>query len=163
MRQTKNNRTPLCSAYDGGHLDIMRLLLERGAEVDVSYDAAGLLSHEASFRGRTDLVRLLSQHKAYVNARNIGNETPLHRVARAVVPWLLPEHGAFVNAQSGSHKTPIYQASELGHRDIVQLLLEHGANVHIRGEKGQTPFQVATSNGHVEVAQLLLEHGAEKG
>jgi Ankyrin repeats (many copies)/Ankyrin repeats (3 copies) len=138
------------------------LILTHAGRVNAEFGNCGTLLHAASYHGPVDLVRLLLQHNADVNARNNRNETPLHHAAQAEVARLLLEHGAFVDAQSGSHKTPLYQASELGHRDVVRVLLEHGAVVHIRGEKDQTPFQVATSNGHVEVAQLLSEHGAEK-
>jgi hypothetical protein len=74
----KREKTPLGSAYDGGHLGAMRLLLEHGADVDAYYDrASGLLSQEASFRRRADVVHLLLQHNADLTTRNISNETPL--------------------------------------------------------------------------------------
>ena len=160
------NRTPLCSAYNDGHLNVMRFLLEEhGADVDVHYDRFGLLSHEASWRGRADVLRLLLQHNADVNARNDENETPLHHAARmggVGVAQLLLEHGALVNAQCEGHMTPLYRASEQGYLKVVRVLLGHGADVHIRAGNDWTPFQVATAEGNVEIAQLLLDHGAEK-
>ena len=138
------------------------LILTHAESVNAEFGNHGTLLHAASYHGQVDLVHLLLEYNANVDARNNGNETPLHHAARAEVARLLLDHGALVDAQSGSHKTPLYQASELGHRDVVRVLLEHGADVRIRGEKDQTLFQVATSNGHVEAVRLLLEHGAEK-
>ncbi|KAF8463221.1 ankyrin repeat-containing domain protein [Russula ochroleuca] len=162
----KYKRTPLCSAYDGGHLDAMRLLLEHGADVDVHYNKAGLLLHYASFCGQVDVIHLLIQHNADVNAGTDSNVTPLHAASmrgQARAAELLLEHEAIVNAQDKTHSTPLYNASEYGYLEVVQILLGHRADVDIRGRNDRTPVQVATSNGHVEVAQLLLEHGTEKG
>ena len=160
-----DKKTPLCSAYDGGQLDVMRLLLDHGADVDVHYDEAGPLSHDASLYGRADVIHLLLQHNADVNFKNDSNETPLHAASiggHTRVGLLLLEHGAVINAQDATHCTPLYDASEFGRLETVQMLLEHGADVHMRGERDQTPFQVATSKGHVKVAQLLSQHGVEK-
>ena len=60
----RSKKTPRCSAFDGGYLDIMRLLLEHGAAAIVAYNVARPLFHEASFRGRADAVHLLLQHNA---------------------------------------------------------------------------------------------------
>jgi ankyrin repeat protein len=161
----KYKRTPLCSAYEGGHLDAMRLLLEHGADVDVHYNKAGLLLHYASFCGQADVIHLLLQHNADVNTGADSNVTPLHAASmrgQARAAELLLEHGANVNAQDRTLGTPLHHASEYGYLEVVQILLRHGADVNIRGRNDWTPFQVATSNGHVDVAQLLLEHGAER-
>ncbi|KAH9992930.1 ankyrin repeat-containing domain protein [Russula vinacea] len=146
-----HQKTPLCSAYDGEHLNIMRLLLEHGAAVDVHYDGIGLLSHKASFYGR-----MMS---------NSANQTPLHTASgggQAMVAQLLLEHGAVVNAQDIFDHTPLYYPSKFGYPEVAQVLLGHGADVHMGGEADRSLFQVATSLGHVEVAQFLSEHGAEK-
>ncbi|KAH9985049.1 ankyrin repeat-containing domain protein, partial [Russula compacta] len=129
--------TPLCAAYDGGHLEVMRLLLERGASVDVQYDHWGYISHDASYAGLTDVLQLLLQHKADVNARDlIIHWTPLYYASthgRPKVAQLLLEHGADVNAVTDS-VTPLFRSSYYGYIEVAQILLKHGANVHIPGE-----------------------------
>jgi len=42
----------------------MRLLLDRGAAVDRHY-GIGFMTHDASYRGHVDALRLLLQHGAY--------------------------------------------------------------------------------------------------
>jgi len=75
---------------------------------------------------------------------------------------LLLEYGANVDARDTGNPTPLYRASRNlnGLLESVRILLRHGADVHIRGVVGWTPFQTATWKSRSEVAQLLLEHGA---
>ena len=159
------DKTPLSLANDHGYLEVMRLLLDYGANADVQYDCWGLLSHYASYRGETEVIRLLMQHKSDVNAISPRvNWTPLHFASsfgHAKVADVLLGHGAYINAMDVDNETPLYRASKNGHLEVVRLLLKCGANVHIPRKDGQTPFLVATSKGFTEIAQLLLKQGAE--
>ena len=162
----KFQRTPLCSAYHGGgHLDVMRLLLDNGAEVDVYYDSAGLLMHEASRHASGQaVVQLLLQYKADVNARNHENETPLHHASRhggADVVQLLLEHKADVKARNHENETPLHHALRHGGTDVVQLLLECEADVNARNHENETPLHHALRNRGADVVRLLLEHKAD--
>jgi ankyrin repeat protein len=157
----------LVIAYRRGNLEVMRLLLERGADVEVPYDDFGPILHDASDGGKAEVIQLLLQHKANVNARGTSRDktTPLHWASfrgHSTVAQLLLEHNADVNAlTAASHCTPLYFASIRGHLEFVRVLLRHGADVHIREEKDQTPLQAAKMNGHGEVVRLLVEYGAE--
>jgi ankyrin repeat protein len=155
--------SPLCSAYEGRHLDIMRLLLECGSDMRCSI--AGHLIHFASHQGRTEVIRLLLQHNADVNATDKSNYTPLHSASMAGhtdVVQILLEKEADINAVF-DHGTPLCVASDHGHFKVVHLLLECGADVNIREPGGQTPFQAAIARGHTEIARLLLKFGANEG
>jgi len=123
-------KTALCAAYRGRHLEVMRLLLDRGAAADVRYDSQGLMTHDASYGGRVDAIRLLLQHNANVNATSTRNRTPLH--------W----------------------AAQYRHANVAQVLLEHGADINALSDRG-TPLGIASSRGYLEVARILLEHGAD--
>ncbi|KAH9997429.1 ankyrin repeat-containing domain protein [Russula compacta] len=164
MAAHQGTQTPLCSAYDGRRLEVMRLLLERGANVDVKYDNYGPISNDASFNGRAEDLQLLLRYGTDVNVGD-DERTPLYWASASrelKTVRLLLAHGVDVDAQTQVGNTSLYRASEDGYFEVVETLLSHGANVHIRGENDLTPFQVATSGGHSEIAQLLLEYGAEK-
>jgi ankyrin repeat protein len=77
---------------------------------------------------------------------------------------LLLEHGADVNAKTkeGYGYTALHSAASNGHLEIVKLLLEHGADVNAKTKYGgYTALHSATMNGHLEIVKLLLEHGAD--
>jgi Ankyrin repeats (3 copies)/Ankyrin repeat len=108
---------PLHMASGRGHAEVVHLLLQRNADVDVRLP------------GYQDWTPLCF--------------ASYHGHARVV--QLLLEHGADVNVQSLSDSTPLWFASEEGHLEVVRLLLGHGADVRIRGLYSHTPLQRATN------------------
>ena len=164
-RFTYDKQPPLILAFLGRHLEIMRLLLERGADVNVSPGSRGLLLHYASDSGQVEAVHLLLRHNPDVNARGPMNWTPLHSASfygHTKVVQLLLDHGADINALSSGHNTPLRSAVSDRCLEVVRLLLEHGADVNIPGQENLTPYQKAKSTRQTKVMQLLLEHGAKE-
>jgi ankyrin repeat protein len=160
--------TPLVSACEGRHVEVMRLLLERGAEADMWCGWQGHVLNAASSRGQFEAVRLLLQHKVDVNGtRNSKNWSALHYASlfgHLEVARLLLDHRAEVNSLSNDGSTPLWLALSNDHLEVVQLLLEHGADVHMRTSDSQSAFQYAKSlaKSHTKAAQVILEQGAEK-
>jgi len=76
-----------------------------------------------------------------------------------IVPILL-QYGADVNAQDKRRSTPLHRASgrHLGSVEIVRVLLQYGADVGANDDDGMTPLDVALSEEHHEKAQLLSDH-----
>lgn len=129
---------PLFRAIPEGHESIVRLLLAHGADVnnrDSLFGATPLIS--ACAFGRTNVVKVLLDNKADINAQTKGGLSPL------------------------------MQASRNGHFSIVQLLLERKANVNLETKKGETALDWALNNdageAYPEIADLLRQHGATKG
>ncbi|KAH9954998.1 ankyrin repeat-containing domain protein [Russula dissimulans] len=155
--------TPLHAASFKGHVDIVRVLLNHGADHGASMDGLDGLQilQAATSDGPIEAVRLLLQYNFDVDIADGAGWTALHWVtSHPKVIELLLEYGANVNPRTVTNSTPLWMASEDGVLESVQTLLTHGADVHIRGEKNLTPLQVATSRGHREIAELLLKHGA---
>jgi ankyrin repeat protein len=114
--------------------------------------------------GCYSIIKLLLEHKADVEAKGAGAETPLHRASsrgHADVVKLLLEHKADVEAKDAYEETPLYWASYQGHADVVKLLLEHKADVEAKGDNRDTPLHRASYQGHANVVKLLLEHKAD--
>ncbi|XP_035664673.1 serine/threonine-protein phosphatase 6 regulatory ankyrin repeat subunit A-like isoform X4 [Branchiostoma floridae] len=65
-----------------------------------------------------------------------------------------------VYSQSVSSGTALYNASMLGHVDVVKLLLRKGASVAKRIKSSFTPLHAAAYEGLTEVVDLLVQHGA---
>ena len=162
--KNKQKRTPLCEAYRGlgRRLDLMELLLKRGAAPDVWYDDRDRLFHKALYMEEADVIRVLLQHKADANTPIHSNHTPLHwasSTGKTNIARILLEYGANINALS-DFGTPLFHASLNGHLHVAQLLLAHGADVHIQALGRPTPFHVATEWGMTLLEDLLSEYGA---
>ena len=157
-------RAPLHYAAREGRVEVMKLLLERGAYPN-AWDNGGMTPlHYAAERGDVEIVRLLLEKWAYPNARDQMGRTPLHEATKnghVDVVRLLLEHGANPNAKDEDGRTPLHEATKNGHVDVVKLLLEHGADPNAQNEKGETPLHTAARWGRVDVVRLLLERGAD--
>jgi len=94
-----------------GHLDICRLLIDKGAQVTVKNEYGWTPLHFAADRGHVEIVRLLCDHGADVEARiNIGSR-PLHFAACyghiSVVKELIEERNAEINARDAGGWTAL--------------------------------------------------------
>ena len=154
---------PLRVAVERGHLDVVRVLLEYGAYVNIrSYDNWTPLQY-ASYRDDQDgdIMQLLLKHGADTDCSNYRGQTPLHLASKAGRPkavQLLLEHGADPNKRMRYSWTPLHLAVRSGSDEAVRLLLKHGANVNDKDKWCRTALHGASS---FEVALALLECGAD--
>lgn len=71
---------------------------------------------------------------------------------------LLLEKGAMVDAVSDFRETSLMLAVKNGHEETVLVLLEAGANVRLRNPYFQTPLELARRNGNTNIVRLLKKH-----
>jgi ankyrin repeat protein len=158
------NRTALQAAALKGQTLIVKLLLEKGADVTIANREGWTPLNSASFSGHVKVVKLLLEKGADVTAVMTDRRTPLYSASfngHVEVVKLLLEKGADVTAVMTDGRTPLYSASFNGHVKVVKLLLEKGADVTAATTGGWTPLNSASFSRHVEVVKLLLEKGAK--
>lgn len=120
-----------------GHLDMVTLLLDRGANInDTDADNYTPIHHAA------DRMRLKNSLGKLEEKMNIAK--------------LLIKNGAMINVQSvGQHHTPLDLAAREGDLEMVELLVNNGANVN-----NHKPLHLASEKGYLEIVTYLVEHGA---
>ena len=168
--QVKYEYTPLRLAASKGNLEMGRLLLDHGADVDSRDDDVFWTPlHSAAWNGYIDFSQMLLEHRADVNSRDNRGRVPLHRVSEYSytkgdcpgVVRLLLEHGADIDAKDEKGTTPVHLASFMGRIEVLRLLLDHGADADAEDNMGRTPLQVALKRRNDAIAQMLTEHGAQ--
>ncbi|EFQ99323.1 ankyrin repeat-containing protein [Nannizzia gypsea CBS 118893] len=151
----------LVAASKGGFAAIVQILLDNGADINLTDSSGSNALIAASFNGCEEIVHLLLDRGAEINALGDGG-TALYAASKAGyenVVQLLLDRGADINA-SGFGDTPLLAAFYEDHGGIVQLLLANGADIHAKGVAG-TALYLAAKKGHKSMVQLLLDRGVD--
>jgi len=131
--------TPLALAAHFGHLDVMRLLIDRGADVNrvATHRLAVTPLHAALFGRQVDAALLLIEGGANV------------ALARGGSGW------------KRAGWTPLHYAAGMGFSTLVQPLLDRGADPSRPDEEGKTPLDVAIEANHSGIADVLRSRGVK--
>eukprot|EP01063_Lacrimia_lanifica_P023348 TRINITY_DN30859_c0_g1_i1.p2 TRINITY_DN30859_c0_g1~~TRINITY_DN30859_c0_g1_i1.p2 ORF type:complete len:235 (+),score=74.85 TRINITY_DN30859_c0_g1_i1:57-761(+) len=124
----------LLVAVEHRHLEVVQLLLQKGADVAARDEQGQTALHIAAAAGNEDMCTELIVHgKADVAATVEGRkDAAIHLAARG------------------------------GRTDTVKRLLQEGASANALGDKGQTALHVAGLEAYYEMALELLQRGADK-
>ena len=158
--------TPLHIAAVYGNVEVMKLLIVKGAEVNARAPVSGWTPlHSAALQGQLEAAKVLLAAGADPNAKASLGDTPLHFGAMKgydQLVALLLDKGADVNAKGNNALTALHYAAEKGYRSVVEVLLAHGADVTAKDNNGKTPLALAVANKRRSTVQLLKEHGANE-
>ncbi|HUU38846.1 MAG TPA: ankyrin repeat domain-containing protein [Candidatus Desulfaltia sp.] len=160
----ENGRTPLHFAAQGEHLDVLRYLVDKGADLNVLDDngIAPLLTLAA--RGQTEAAHLLIDKGADIDIKNPVKQTPLNLAAEYGLEGmvkLLIDKGANIENKHAYGRTPLVGAArERGNINVIRMLLDAGADINSSDKWGETALDLAAWRGFEEVVNLLLERGA---
>ncbi|UCF04055.1 MAG: ankyrin repeat domain-containing protein [bacterium] len=122
--------------------------------------------HYAAYLGDMDLIKLLVELGADINARNDFNQNPMLYAAYegklGACEYLL-EKGSDFDYQDTRGNTPLLFAARQNHPEVVKLLIEKGATVEVKGNNGATPLYHAAARGNFEILKMLEVEGAAIG
>lgn len=163
-------------------VDIVELLIEKGADVNVKKKQLGFVPlHYAIFGGNVEIVEALLNNGAEVNPETKSAKisshyiTPLHLAAcygDVTICKLLIERGAQVNSKMPTgrgrsrsmyrvRQTPLHYAACSHNTKLVELLIKHGAEVDATDHYDMTPLHFAVFRKDLSITNLLLTHGAD--
>ena len=158
--------TPLRAAVDRGYADLVRMLLQHGANVnsagEYSKHSGFTPLHVAALKGSLDMLELLLDSGAEVNPAS-SERTPLHIAVEKGfkdVAEILLNRNADVNVQTADSLTPLHIAVERGFKNIVEMLLARGASVNVPA-KTFTPLHLAVREGDIDLTETLLNAGSD--
>lgn len=112
-----------------GRIDMLKVLLARGADVNHRNSTGATPLHDAAIGGNAEAARVLLEHGANVNAR-----------------------------ETETGDTPLYMAAAMGREEVAALLLKHGADPNLGSKEGGTPLHAAITNGFTKVADIIRAH-----
>ncbi|MCM3881417.1 MAG: ankyrin repeat domain-containing protein [Vicinamibacterales bacterium] len=155
--------TPLHHAAGFGTLEMMQVLLDKGADVNVRNRRSSTPLHWAIHDAAK--VRVLVARGAAVNVKSIEGRTPVYQAAVLAngcdALRILLDKGADPKLATLVGQTPLMASSVRGDLDSMRLLLEKGADVNAKNSAGETALMFAATNGAPAAVRLLLEKGAD--
>lgn len=158
--------TPLMAASMHGNLNTVKVLISRGANMNLKHEATGksaLLL--ASRNGQVDVVEELLHRGCLVNITDNAGMTALMygcRNGHFSVMVVLLKYGLGINLLDNNGWSAVHFASKNGHKDIVYYLAKAGAVLNSKEYlDGKTPLMLACQYGRRETALTLIENGGQ--
>lgn len=156
--------TALTFASNLGHTEIVKYLLEKGANVNLS-DANGRTPlWYASGVDNFENVKLLINAGADVNKRPKNGETAIIRAAcngQTETIKLLLAKKANINDKTDENITPLMCAAMYDKAETINFLVANKANINQREEWGYTALMLAAKRGKANAVKALIKAGAD--
>lgn len=162
-KRPESGQTALMIAAENGHSEIVKMLLESGANPNERDSNKNTALMFASKEGHTKVIEILHKANADLNAININKRAALILASasgKADAVKILCGLGADVNLEDSNRDTALHWAAYKGHAEVIKILIGAKANLELINEDGDTPLIEAAFRGHVNVLETLLCNGA---
>jgi ankyrin repeat protein len=161
----ETGRTPLHWACRGVHLEILKFLVENGADVNIR-DNNGITPLTSTVaRNHIEASKFLLDNGAKTEiADNLQIAPILYALTSESknVLELLIKRGASLEVKNDYKRTPLLlTCRESGSIEIAKILIENGANINAVDLMGDTPLTLAAWRGFEEIVNYLLDKNAE--
>ena len=184
-KRTSSRSTPLILAVENGHLDIVKLLLEKGATVDLFDNEGKTALMYAAENGDIHIAEHIFKKKPKsILTTNAGEKKTVLMYAaekgqQIMIKLILdmaadtfknkPEStdtmyavlNKLVNIVDINSRTALMFAAANGHTETVSFLIDKGADILITDLNGKTALMFAAENGHTEIVSFLIGKGAD--
>ncbi|MFH1374016.1 MAG: ankyrin repeat domain-containing protein [bacterium] len=160
----ESGATPLLTAASEGQLELVELLLDRGADIMVTNNRGSTALHLAAYFGHEPLVSFFLKQDININVRSSSGFTPLmyagYRGHTEAVRVLLDAGADLNDSDSSWGGTVIHWTCSRGNAETMALLLAHGVDLNqpcVRDSAA--PISWATYASNIATLQFLLDNG----
>lgn len=158
-RHIHSRRNALLVAAHCGNDEIVDLLIQNNARLDVADGSGSTAVHLAASRGHLEALGLLLSENVDIETRNSQGRTALWLAADQCqfdAIRMLVATQAKVNTRADNQMTALHAAAKRGDVDIVDLLISQGADLEAKDASMMTALHYASEEGHLSVIELLV-------
>jgi ankyrin repeat protein len=164
VEDIKDSPTLLHLAILNNQDDVVRILIEMGADINIRSSKKFTALHFAARVDNVDIITLLLDKGMSVNVTNKWGQTPLHSAARSGslrATKVLFRRGAAIDKTDRDGSTSLIYAARNLKMEVVRFLVENGADVNVSSRYEGSALYQATDKGQLELMQYLLDNGAD--
>lgn len=151
----RGNNGLIVALFEGSANVFDVLLNAPGIDVDAKANNGNTALMIAAYKGKLPAVLALLKKGAAVNRADWTPLHYAAAGGRDDIVRLLLEKGAEIDARSPNRTTPLMIAAYEGHDSTVKLLLERGANIMLTNESGMSPIDYAKHFDRQDIVSLL--------
>lgn len=153
--------TPLIYSVQNNHLPITELLINAGANINISNGYGNSALHTCCRKGFFDISCLLISHGADCTLKNHKGSTALHFCGFAntnakdceLIAKKLIEAGAKLDEIDSRGNTPLMTACLGGHLELMKVLIDLGAAKDVKNYGGESLSDIAVFYNHDNIIQ----------
>ncbi|MFC1843146.1 ankyrin repeat domain-containing protein [Candidatus Dependentiae bacterium] len=151
--------TPLILASIRGHVNIVKFLLSKGANVNAKDICGWTALHSTPYEY---IAKILLDNKANIETKNKAGQTPIFTANNTNIVKLLLKNGAKINIKDNNNNhTPLLEAVAQGNLKITEILIKNGANIEVENSNSYNALLLACEGFPINprIAKLLIQKG----
>jgi ankyrin repeat protein len=148
--------------------DIVKLLVKKGANVNVKYGNINPILYIRMSNDDLEIFNLFIASGFDLTARGINNETSLMsacsswRSSLPIVKKILELHPELLHMKNDDNTNALmYACKSADNIEIVKFLIDQGIDIHLTNKKNRSALSYAVSSGFFEAVNLLIEKGVD--
>jgi ankyrin repeat protein len=172
--QDKDGESYLHKAIHYGAKDLIKVLLDKGADINIIDISGNTPLHLAVSIKNLDMAKYLLDNKASIEKKNRYGRTPLflacsNEIDKKMVKMLVKK-GANTKALNKKGNSLLHELigkaekrkrKRRERKDILEFLIKNGAKINIKNSFGKTPLQIAEKKGYTDISMVLYKAGAK--
>nr|XP_050865797.1 serine/threonine-protein phosphatase 6 regulatory ankyrin repeat subunit A-like isoform X1 [Vespula vulgaris] len=144
-------------------IDMVRILVDYGAPIDMQNGEGQTALHIASAEGDEILVKYFYGVRASASIADHQDRTPMHLAAEnghaTIIELLADKFKASIFERTKDGSTLMHIASLNGHSECATMLFKKGVYLHMPNKRGARSIHTAAKYGHVGIISTLLQRG----
>ena len=159
--QDVRKQTPLHRAATIDNVEIVKILIEHGADVNALDHCDASPIFIAACHGHWEIFKILVENGAELDNLDYLNQSLIMYAITGqntdIIKFLCESSDCLYDEDYKS-RTPLYCALKHDNDEIIKVLIENGSDVHATNINGKTPLLLAAKKGNFEIFKILFEN-----